>query len=58
MNDDDNLILTARSESAIDEDDDVTSLSKCKAINSSYINLKGNNMLVAFPSKKWIYTLN
>lgn len=50
--DDDNLILTARSESAIDEDDDVTSLSKCKAINSSYINLKGNYMLVAFPSKK------
>ena len=52
MNDDDNMILTARSESAIDEDDEVSNLSKCKAINTSYINLKGNNMMVAFPSKK------
>ncbi len=39
------MILTARSESAIDEEDDMTNFSKCKAINSSYINLKRNNML-------------
>ena len=55
MNDDDNddeenMILTASSESHIDEEDDVTSMSKCKAINNSYINLKRNNMLVAFGS--------
>ena len=50
--DDENLIMTGRSESAIEEEDDITSMAKCKAINNSYINLKSNNMLLAFSYKK------
>ncbi len=44
------LIMTARSESAIDEglEDEIEGISKCKAINSSFINLKRNNLLNAF----------
>jgi hypothetical protein len=44
--------MTGRSDSAIDEEDDVMGLAKCKAINNSYINLKSNNMLTAFAYKK------
>ena len=51
MYEDENMILTGRSESAIDEEDVETSMSKCKAINSSYINLKRNNLLMAFDYK-------
>lgn len=44
---DENMIMTGRSESAIDDDEDhISTLSKCKAINTSYINLK-RNMLFA-----------
>lgn len=43
-------MMTGRSESAIDEDDDITNLSKCKAINTSFINLKNNNLLNNFVS--------
>jgi len=44
------LILTGRSESALDDalDDEVEGISKCKAINSSFINLKRNNLLIAY----------
>ena len=45
---DDQMILTARSESAIDDFDDISTLSKSRAINSSFINLKRNNMLLQF----------
>jgi len=47
---DDMLIMTGRSESAIDEED-IESLSKNRAINSSYINLKKNNMLNIWAKK-------
>lgn len=53
MDEQEALIMTARSESAIDEDEDnLSSLSKCKAINSSYINLKRNNLLVQYVPQK------
>ena len=42
--DDEYMAITARSESAIDEED-IDGISKCKAINSSFINLKSNNLL-------------
>ena len=44
------LMMTGRSESALDEalDDEVEGISKCKAINSSFINLKRNNLLTAY----------
>jgi hypothetical protein len=45
------MIMTGRSESAIDEDDEVSGISKCKAINSSYINLKRNNLLISYGKK-------
>jgi hypothetical protein len=45
--DDDMLIMTGRSESAIDEED-IESLSLNRAINSSYINLKRNNLLISY----------
>ncbi len=48
---DEQMILTARSESAIDDLDDVSTLSKSRAINSSFINLKRNNMLLQFAQK-------
>lgn len=45
--------MTGRSESAMDEnDDEIEGISKCKAINSSYINLKRNNLLIAY-GKRW-----
>ena len=53
--------MTGRSESHIEEEDDITGVAKCKAINNSFINLKRNNMLSAFASpmplpKKWSST--
>ena len=41
------FMMTGRSESAIDDDEDglTSGLAKSKAINSSYINLKRNNLL-------------
>lgn len=48
---DDMMIMTGRSESAIDEDDEISGISKCKAINSSYINLKRNNLLISYGNK-------
>eukprot|EP00347_Sterkiella_histriomuscorum_P018828 403344018 len=49
---DPNLIMTGRSESAMDDnDDEIEGISKCKAINSSYINLKRNNLLIAYGRK-------
>jgi hypothetical protein len=54
-------MMTGRSESAVDdcdEDDEgdggsgISSLSKCKAINSSFINLKRNNLLINYTSRK------
>ena len=47
---DEDIPLTGRSESAIDEEE-IESLSKCKAINSSYINLKRNNLLNTYGKK-------
>lgn len=44
MTEDENFMTTGRSESAIDEEE-IEGISRCKAINSSYINLKRNNML-------------
>ena len=46
------LGMTGRSESAIDDDEEIEGLSKCKAINSSYINLKRNNTLTSY-IKRW-----
>ena len=44
--------MTGRSESAMDdEDNEIEGISKCKAINSSYINLKRNNLLIAYGNK-------
>lgn len=31
-----------------ENDDEIEGISKCKAINSSYINLKRNNLLIAY----------
>lgn len=47
------LIMTGRSESAVDEfyEEEIEGISKCKAINSSYINLKRNNLLTAYGRK-------
>lgn len=44
------MIMTGRSESAIDDmmDEEIEGISKCKAINSSYINLKRNNLLISY----------
>ena len=52
-NEEENIgLLTGRSESAIEEDDCYyDGISKCKAINSSFINLKNNNLLIAFGRK-------
>ena len=51
--DDDMMMFTGRSESAIDDDmdDEFSGISKCKAINSSYINLKRNNLLISYGKK-------
>jgi hypothetical protein len=39
----DMVMMTGRSESAVDDDEsEVSCISKCKSINSSYINLKRN----------------
>lgn len=48
-----NMIMTGRSESAIDDmyEEEIEGISKCKAINSSYINLKRNNLLIAYGKK-------
>jgi hypothetical protein len=45
--------MTGRSESAIDygEEEEIEGISKCKAINSSYINLKRNNLLISYGKK-------
>lgn len=48
---DDMLMMTGRSESAIEEEEEVQGISKCKAINSSYINLKRNNLLISYGKK-------
>ena len=44
------MIMTARSESTMDDcqDEEIEGISKCKAINSSYINLKRNNLLISY----------
>ena len=36
----------------IEDDESENSLSKCKAINSSYINLKRNNLLINYTISK------
>ena len=52
MEADENLIMTGRSESAIDEEEEVAHhLEKGRSINCSYINLKRNNLLVTFAQK-------
>jgi hypothetical protein len=46
--------MTGRSESAIDDDcgEEIgNSLSKCKTINTSFINLKKNNLLNYYPKR-------
>jgi len=43
--------MTGRSESAIDDDfeqESIAGIAKCKAINSSFINLKRNNLLINY----------
>jgi hypothetical protein len=44
------LIMTGRSETALDDafDDEIEGISKCKAINTSFINFKRNNLLNAY----------
>ena len=44
-------IMTGRSDSVIDEDE-IMGLEKWRAINSSYINLKENNLLAASTNAK------
>lgn len=54
IDDDYRLIMTGRSESAIDDDldgDGTDGIAKCKAINTSYINLKRNNLLISYGRK-------
>jgi hypothetical protein len=46
------LIMTGRSESAMDDmHEEIEGISKCKAINSSFINLKRNNLLISYGKK-------
>lgn len=47
------IIMTGRSESAINdlEEEEIEGISKCKAINSSYINLKRANLLISYGRK-------
>ena len=46
--------MTGRSESVIDEEEVGGLDNKCRAINSSYINLKDNNLLAASASAKFL----
>jgi hypothetical protein len=46
--------MTGRSESAVDDDiegENISETSKCKAINSSFVNLKRNNLLISYGRK-------
>ena len=53
MYEEEDMIMTARSESVVDEEEgEVHDISHCKAINSSYINLKRNNILLSYVPKK------
>ena len=49
---DDQLMMTGRSESIIDADEDVKSTMKCKNINQSHVNLKSNNIFLVQPSNR------
>ncbi|CDW74861.1 UNKNOWN [Stylonychia lemnae] len=50
---DEMMIMTGRSETAMDDEQDyeIEGISKCKAIHSSYINLKRNNLLISYGKK-------
>ena len=42
-------MLSGRSDSMVeDEEEEIVAIAKCKAINSSYINLKRQNILMTF----------